>query len=277
MQSQHVKRVVTAASKFAFCWRVTSTVSSFLKLLRNTKRFAWKKKPAVFERRTEVVRYSLKMEGVHRNIFLRTYDGDIQIFYEIFWRSAYSLPPAIFIEARTIVDLGAHAGLAALYFRMQSPNAKIYAVEADELNYGILLKNLQVGIESGQVFALHAAIARENGTMYLQRSILSYNNTVSESVTGLSIRGISMEQLLDDYQITMIDILKIDIEGAETDLFSMGTAWLRKVRNILIEIHSDVSMERFKQSIVSHGFKIEQRTGEHETIYWAYKPSDSNQ
>ena len=48
---------------------------------------------------------------------------------------------------------------------------------------------------------------------------------------------------------TEVDLLKVDIEGAELELFSENTKWLSRVRNIIIEIHPD---RIDGQSVISH-------------------------
>src|SRR5215211_4889853 len=75
------------------------------------------------------------------------------------------------------------------------------------------------------------------------------------------------------YNITQIDILKIDIEGAETFLFSADAPWLEYVKHILIELHSDANVKQFENAVRHYDFRIEKRASKHENIYWAYKPS----
>ena len=46
-----------------------------------------------------------------------------------------------------------------------------------------------------------------------------------------------------------ISILKIDIEGAEMQLFGHDTDWLDSVDNIVIELHGDACRDLFLQVI----------------------------
>ena len=262
-----------AFKKLVFCLKISSTLPSFVKLAWNSKRYTWSKTDGspVDAHGNEVVRYSLILQNARRPVYLRTYAGDIQIFYDIFWRSIYQLPLPHFIKAKTIVDLGAHVGMATLFFKLHAPDAIIFALEADEKNFQVLLRNLEPDIKKKQVIPIHAALTNDSETVYLQRTSLSFNTSISLSVTPLVVRGINMEQLLDEYSIGTIDILKIDIEGAESFLFSRECSWLTRVNNILIEIHSDENLQRFSQAALLHHFKMMKLEAEHEDIYWAFR------
>jgi hypothetical protein len=67
---------------------------------------------------------------------------------------------------------------------------------------------------------------------------------------------VAMPELLTSNAIEAIDILKVDIEGAESDLFAECKSWISKVRLIVIEIHPGlVDYQRVIHSITTHGFR----------------------
>ena len=108
-------RAFTALSKLAFCLRISSGGGSLFRILWNSKLFTWSRNdsPAYTKREGEC--YSLTLLHESREVHLRTYAGDIQIFYDVFWRSIYALPSEHLTKARTVVDLGAHVGMASLF------------------------------------------------------------------------------------------------------------------------------------------------------------------
>ena len=57
------------------------------------------------------------------------------------------------------------------------------------------------------------------------------------SSRGNIVESTTLNQLIMDYDIPSIDILKIDIEGSEKEVFSHNTEWLEKVDLIFIEFH----------------------------------------
>ena len=74
--------IITAFRKFIFCYSITADLSSFVRLLINTKRYRYAKKPVVHS--AIPLPYHLRLNGKRKTIFLRTYTGDIEIFYEVF-------------------------------------------------------------------------------------------------------------------------------------------------------------------------------------------------
>ena len=269
------QRVHTAFNKLIFCYRIAATPAVFFRLLFNTKKFAWaNNKAPVYEHHAPVA-YSLQFNNTPRTLYLRTYAGDLQIFYDIFWRSIYQLPVSSLANAKTIVDLGAHIGMAAAYFNLHCPQAKVYCIEADDSNFELLTWNLQPGIAAKQIVAVHAAITDKNALVYLQKSARSYNSQLAGSITNFPVKGIRMEQFLLEHHITHIDIIKIDIEGAESFLFNDDTAWLSIPDTIIIEIHSDENWQQFSEAVTRHGFHIDKKNFENESLYVAFKRVNS--
>jgi len=74
---------------------------------------------------------------------------------------------------------------------------------------------------------------------------------------------VTINSLMADYQISTIDILKVDIEGAEKEVFSHCNDWIGQVDSLIVELH-----ERFKQGCnrtfyeATSGFKEEWTRGE---------------
>ncbi|WP_205513166.1 FkbM family methyltransferase [Longitalea arenae] len=268
---QIVKRVFTAFSKFGFCCRSAATPLSFWRLLVHTKKAKRSRNnPALYSNALQVA-YTLQLHKHIRLFYLRTYQGDLQIFYDVFWRSIYQLPAPLFARAKTILDLGAHIGMTAAYFNIQCPQATIYCIEADEANYELLTNNLQPAIRNGKVKAIHAAISNSRETVYLQKASYSYNSQLSDAITPFPVKGIVLDQFIQEQHITHIDIIKIDIEGAESFLLHDPQHWMVITDTILIEIHSEQNLQLFKSAAARFGFRVEKRALDFENLYVAYK------
>ncbi len=122
-----VTKITTAFSKLLFCFRVSANIITLIKLLYNTKKLRWYKENKAAPRNIEAVTaYDFKINGEKLIIFLRTYQGDIDIFYEIFWRKIYELPQGHILQCKTIADIGANIGMAALYFVTHYPISENY-------------------------------------------------------------------------------------------------------------------------------------------------------
>jgi FkbM family methyltransferase len=76
------------------------------------------------------------------------------------------------------------------------------------------------------------------------------------------VDAVTMDDLISEAGAEVIDILKIDIEGAEIEVFGNGSLeWLPRVRNIVIELHGQAAKQVFLTAIESEGMTLS-RSGE---------------
>ena len=266
------RRFISAFNKLVFCYKISADFSTFIKLVRNTKKYKWHSKDPPVKLPDEPVMYNFRINGQRRQVFLRTYAGDISIFYEIFLYGAYELPGAIFANATNTVDAGAHIGLASLFFQSLSPGMRLFSIEPDVENFSILQKNLKEMIESGKVIPIQAALDNMDGSLHITKSQFSYNTKVDSGPDGEKVIAISLNSLSALYEIKSIDILKIDIEGFEQKIFSKNVEWLDRVKNIILETHSGADYDACSKVLLEKGFQIKKLipgNSDAENIYWA--------
>jgi len=148
-----------------------------------------------------------------------------------------------------IVDLGANVGYSSAYFLSRFKDCSVIAVEPDPENFDELQKN--VAPYGRRVKTVRAAV-------WPRAEKLDLNNPGQGEEWGISVRpsnegtvqGITVSELLRVSGHERISLLKVDIEGAETELFSSGTEeWLDKVENIVIELHSEKAHAAFFNKI----------------------------
>lgn len=183
-------------------------------------------------------RISCDVPGLDRKVLIRSRSSDYITYRQIFVQRHYE-HARIHPTPSCIVDLGANIGLASIYLHEQYPNAKIYAVEADCDNFKMLESNTR---DIANVERLNAAISCQDGTAALlnpneQKHGLRF--AVETNGTG-GVCALSMQSLISKFELGTIDILKIDIEGSEVELFETNHRWLNQVNNILIETHDTV-------------------------------------
>jgi len=149
-------------------------------------------------------------------------------------------------EVDTIVDVGAQIGLKTLYFIRMYHDAKIISIEPDKENYNLLEKNtsnknnavtinkpLWSRVESFKKIEGNG----RNKHMFLPCKEGRYIST-------------TIEKNMEKYELENIDMLKIDIEGAEKFIFSNPETnrWLSSTNLIEIEVHSNTE----KKKVVSY-------------------------
>jgi len=208
-----------------------------------------------------------KRHGARHPVALRLPTADLATFEQIFLKGEYDFhtksPPQV------IVDAGAHIGFAAVYFANRFPDARIFAIEPEAKNFEMLRKNVA---PYPNVIAIHAALwDREGDLGVIDRGTGTWGFMTRERADGdnrtaafrHTIHATTVEAIMRDHHLDSIDILKIDIEGAEKEVFADSSAWLGKVRSLIVELH-----DRFKPGCSrsfyngTNGFDHEKARGE---------------
>ena len=191
-------------------------------------------------------------------VTLRKHDSDLEIFDQVFADRQYKWFGIETLNPKVIVDAGANIGLASLYFSQQFPHARIYCIEPVSTNYNLLQKNLSnysnIQTLQGAVWHTDEYLEIENPEGY------SAGLSMKSSSTSNKMKGYSLPSLMKLFELEHIDILKMDIEGAEKEIFELGSLdWMSKVSILVIELHDlykDGTSRAFFQSIHNRFDKI---------------------
>jgi len=162
-------------------------------------------------------------------------DGVVSHFYSVGYHISEN-DKAI----RTIIDLGANIGSETFKFFIHYPEARIFAVEASASNFSLLLRTFQ---DIPNVTVINKAIWCNDDDISLysrsedpQSFFVSSPDAMGSADPIGKVETITMNGLVSHYSISEIDILKIDIEGAERYLFSENLEWLNSVNCMIFEI-----------------------------------------
>lgn len=192
----------------------------------------------------------IKLKG-YGKIYIRQNSFDKEIFNQMFIFKQYDFHTNGPIK--TIVDLGGNNGMSAIYFHYTYPEATVYALEPDKNNFAALVKQTS-GID--KILPLNKAIWKENGVINLDSGD-SWAVRIDMDGSGNPAEAISMDSLINTYDINQIDILKIDIEGSEKDLFANSTRFLSITKNLVIELHDWLSpgcAQPFFKSLANYSY-----------------------
>lgn len=164
------------------------------------------------------------------HVFIRPGTTDQKVYEEIFIDKSYAVvksPPEF------LIDAGGHIGLASAFFATSFPNAHIVVIEPDERNFEMLSLNLA---RFPNVMKLKAGLWGKNENLRISNpgdSPWAYNLTAGGNIEGLTIPDI-MRMTGKKH----IDVLKMDIEGAEIEVLETAHGWMDCVRSmLLIELH----------------------------------------
>lgn len=184
------------------------------------------------------------LAGYSHPVFIRGgKSSDAIVLYQIFGVGEYQ-PATKLNSVRFILDAGANIGLASLYFLRHYPGARILAVEPDSGNFALCTRNLAPYRD--RVIPHHGAIWSHCGSLSLVPFDTEWGLAVRPTNPGerANIEAFDMPTLMQVADASVIDLLKMDIEGSEEELFRVGPpVWMDAVRNIAIEFHG-VACER---------------------------------
>jgi FkbM family methyltransferase len=198
-------------------------------------------------------------------IWLRPGTSDIWLFLDVLLRQEYDFPFPIHRPA-AIIDAGANIGLAAIWFTSRFPDARVVAVEPEQSNYDLLTRNVA---PFPNVTPVHAALWSHVGTLAVDEpngwGPMGYQTRelADWPYSAQRISCVTVTDLMSQYHLEWIDILKLDIEGAEKEVFSTSDEWIGSVGAIAIELH-----DRFKPGCSRSfyagvtAFPVEQSRGE---------------
>ena len=174
--------------------------------------------------------------GIRHPVHLRLKTSDEATYSQILLGSQYAYDPPF--SPKTIIDAGANVGMTSIYFANKYPEAKIIAIEAEASNFDVLLRNIQ---PYPAIIPLHAALWNRDGRIDVGEPDPATGASgnwafVAREGPGANVRSITMSTLLKEMQIHAVDVVKMDIEGAEKEVFENGE-WLKDVRCLMIELH----------------------------------------
>lgn len=197
----------------------------------------------------------IKLFGVKHPIELSNFNVDVTTLFQIFFNKEYQIKELK--SAKFIIDCGANIGLSAIYFANVYPRATIIAIEPDPKNFEVLKQNT---VNYENIKCLELAIWPTLTELALfDPGIGSWGYQTKPAIEG-GVKTITIDQIMKQYKVHQIDLLKIDVEGAEEELFSQNyTNWLDKTNAIAIELHEFLKpgvSKNFYEAISHYNFKM---------------------
>jgi FkbM family methyltransferase len=177
---------------------------------------------------------------------------DSRTFYasyrEIFVHELYRFHAST--RAPLIVDCGANCGLSVVYFKRLFPAAKIIAIEADPEIFEILKWNVSShGLTDVTLINKAIAVGHEPVIFHRQGADAGRIHYLSEAKARLMVPVISIDELLT----SPVDLLKIDIEGAEAEVLCSSRK-LNDVWQLMVEYHSFADAPQYLHAVLDKLF-----------------------
>ncbi|MBD2329621.1 FkbM family methyltransferase [Alkalinema sp. FACHB-956] len=184
---------------------------------------------------------------------------DVTTVWVIFCKFEYKIPK----DCKVIVDLGANIGSFAIFAAQHEPDVKVICLEPFPSTFRQLEENIVNNQLSSRITTLPLAISSRRAICAMATG--GFGSTTShlveaEDATGVeTVSAIRFPDLLDIVEEKLghrrIDLLKIDIEGGEHDLFqNMTPEYLNSVQEIQMEHHRNGSKDALFDKLNHLGF-----------------------
>ncbi|MFH1284865.1 MAG: FkbM family methyltransferase, partial [Candidatus Peregrinibacteria bacterium] len=175
------------------------------------------------------------------------------------------LDPAIISAKSCIIDIGGHKGMFAIYARCLNEKVPIFVYEPEEENFRDLKENLKIN-HLKDIYPHSQAVTGHNGEGVLYISPDSHNHSFipySPDAPSKKVNTTKLETIFDRLAkkgITTCDVLKVDAEGAEFEIFAATPPEiLKKCGTIIIEYHNyqpGHNETTLKNHLTTAGFRV---------------------
>lgn len=199
-------------------------------------------------------------KGLDAPVYVRLGSPDLWVLDELFNTDEYKVVVQTNMgEVKQIVDLGANAGMSIRFWLSKWPEARVIGVEPDDLNFEVAQLNANQHRSGANVQLVKACVAGREKTVTLDRSHHESMYAMTDSpangaASGDTIPALPLEKILAQCNaLPMIDLLKVDIEGAEREVFKACAPWIKRVRHIILEVHPPYTTEELLADLAANG------------------------
>jgi len=201
------------------------------------------------------------------------------VFNEIFIRQRYYRKGFEIRPDDTVVDIGANMGMFVMWAAPQANRGRVLAIEPARQSFDCLQLNLDMnGLKN--VIALRAAVGKRGDRLdmieYPGLNLVSHQASFPPPLTirlwnchrrKLAIKTtaicVSLDDLMDEYDLDTINYLKIDCEGGEYEILrNLPPRYWERIERISLEFHELCSHQKYRELVSclrKQGFQVEVR------------------
>ncbi|MBY0455975.1 MAG: FkbM family methyltransferase [Gemmataceae bacterium] len=183
----------------------------------------------------------MRLRGYAHPIFYRQGTSDRHVIRQVFGRRDYACALAQ-SGVRFVVDCGANIGCSTFFFLSHFPDARAVVVEPDAANMAVCRKNLapwadRVTFVGSGVWSASVPLVVERGA-FRDGAEWAIQVRAARANETPDLTALTVPDVLARGDFPHADVLKIDIEAAEKEVFDARAAeWLARVGMLVIELH----------------------------------------
>ena len=194
--------------------------------------------------------YSLKT--VYGPLHFRDNFGDITNLVGLFHHNVYRA--GALDEEGVIMDVGANIGLAAAWFAFHNPSRPIFCFEPLMANTALISRNCPTASVE------QVAVGARRGRVKLQvdaDSVMASSIPCAWETADAEFDVISLDEFTRQRDINSIALLKIDVEGMETEILKGSENTLKRTHRVAMETHGKSRHEFARRHLQEAGFNID--------------------
>lgn len=194
--------------------------------------------------------YSLKT--IYGPLHFRDNFGDITNLAGLFHQNVYR--SKALAEDGVILDVGANIGLAAAWFVLHNPGRPIYCFEPLAANAALITRNCPTATVE------QVAVGAQRGRVKLHvdpDSVMASSIPCRWKTTDAEFEVISLDEFTSERSIERIALLKIDVEGMETEILKGSQETLKRTHRVAMETHDTSRHDEAMRRLQEVGFNID--------------------
>ena len=190
------------------------------------------------------------------------------------WLGSYELSnqralQRVIKPGNTVFDIGAHVGFYTLLFSaLVGGNGRVFAFEPFYENISNLLRHIQKNNCRRNVTVCQTAVSDKRKLSRFTDGLSSYTGTILETIQSNPILSyyvpaVSLDELVEMEEFPIPDVIKMDVEGAESDVLwgsrslmeKNGPAWF-------ISLHGDKQKQKCRHILERFSYDLFSLDGE---------------
>jgi FkbM family methyltransferase len=195
----------------------------------------------IYQRKFGYSMIKIKPKGIKHWVYCRNGTSDFAVLRQVIGKreGAFKLKNT----PECIIDAGANVGYSSVLFANLWRNARIIAVEPEEENFKMLLKNTRL---YPNIECVQAAIWSKNAILKLKNEnalAFSYQYGSENSIerSEPNVQAFTVKEICKKFSIDRLNLLKIDIEGGEFEILKNAESdWHQDADTIAIELHERI-------------------------------------
>ena len=232
--------------------------------------------------KNEQVEYDIEKNNV--TIYLKNESHTNKIIFEggldngdivhTFFKKDYD---QILVNERTVLDIGANIGDTGIFYALNGAK-KVIGIEPFPKNFNYAEKNIQINNLDNVITLLQAGCSSKKEIIKIDPDYQSnIESEVKNFKTGIDVPMITLQDIINKYEIPKSSVLKIDCEGCEYDIIeNISSETISYFSNIQIEYH--LGYKKLKTKLESFGYTVKvskpHATNVILTIYNFFKSKD---